>query len=200
MGRFTFPKIKKEMIETERLIIRPWQENDAEALFKYARDPAIGSIAGWPPHTSVENSLEIIRNVFSAPETFAVVLKETDEPVGCCGIIFSNSLHSADMQADEAEIGYWIGKPYWGQGLIPEAVKRLLSRCFNDLKLDTLWCGYYDGNDKSRRVCEKCGFKYHHTNHDIVSPLGDKRTEHFYRMTKEDYHAIHINRERQTDC
>lgn len=200
MGRFTFPKIKKEMIETERLIIRPWQENDAEALFKYARDPAIGSIAGWPPHTSVENSLEIIRNVFSAPETFAVVLKETDEPVGCCGIIFSNSLHSADMQADEAEIGYWIGKPYWGQGLIPEAVKRLLSRCFNDLKLDTLWCGYYDGNDKSRRVCEKCGFKYHPTNHDIVSPLGDKRTEHFYRMTKEDYHAIHINRERQTDC
>lgn len=200
MGRFTFPKIKKEMIETERLIIRPWQENDAEILFKYARDPAIGPIAGWPPHTSVENSLEIIRTVFSTPETYAVVLKETDEPVGCCGIMFSNSLHTADMQADEAEIGYWIGKPYWGQGLIPEAVKCLLSRCFNDLKLDTLWCGYYDGNDKSRRVCEKCGFKYHHTNHDIVAPLGDKRTEHFYRMTKEDYHAIHINRKRQTDC
>lgn len=180
------------MIETARLIIRPWQENDAEALFKYASDPAIGPIAGWPPHTSVENSLEIIRTVFSAPETYAVVLKEPNEPVGCCGIMFSNSLHTADMKQGEAEIGYWIGKPYWGQGLIPEAVKCLLSRCFNDLKLDTLWCGYYDGNDKSRRVCEKCGFKYHHTNHDIVSPLGNKRTEHFYRITKDDYHAIYI--------
>lgn len=187
------------MIKTERLILRSWREEDAEALYKYASDPGIGTIAGWPPHTSVENSLEIIRTVFSAPETYAAVLKETGEPVGCCGIMFSNSIHTADMKPSEAEIGYWIGKPYWGQGLMPESVKALLSRCFNDLGLDAVWCGYYEGNTKSKRVCEKCGFKYHHTNHDIVSPLGDRRTEHFYLMTKEDYHAIHINRERQTD-
>lgn len=185
------------MIETDRLILRPWREEDAEALYRYASDPDIGPIAGWPPHTCVENSLEIIRTVFSSPETYAVVLKETDEPVGCCGIMLSNSLHAAEMQMNEAEIGYWIGKPYWGQGLIPEAVKALLSRCFNDLELNAVWCGYYKGNDKSKRVCEKSVFKYHHTNHDIVSPLGDIRTEHFYLMTKEDYHAIHINRERQ---
>ena len=108
------------MIETDRLILRHWQETDAEALLRYASDPDIGPIAGWPPHTSVENSLEIIRTVFAAPETYAVVLKETNEPIGCCGIMFSNSLHTADMQPNEAEIGYWIGKPYWGQDLIPE--------------------------------------------------------------------------------
>ncbi len=190
MGRSAFPEIKKEMIETERLILRPWQENDAEALFKYARDPDIGPIAGWPPHTSVENSCEIIRTVFAAPETYAVVLKQTGEPIGCCGIMFADSLHSADMKDGEAEIGYWIGKPYWGQGLIPEAVKALLTRCFNELKLDAVWCGYYDGNTKSKRVCEKCGFKYHHTNSEVISPLGEKRTEHFYNMAKEDYNAI----------
>ena len=181
------------MIEAERLILRPWLESDAEALFKYARDPDIGPIAGWAPHTSVENSLEIIRTVFSAPETYAVVLKGTGCPVGACGIMFANGLHSAAMKPGEAEIGYWIGKPYWGQGLIPEAIKALLSRCFNELDLDAVWCGYYDGNIKSKRVCEKCGFKYHLTNHDILSPLGDKRTEHFYLMTKEDYHAIYIH-------
>lgn len=181
------------MIETERLILRPWQETEADLLFKYAGDPDIGPIAGWPPHTSVENSLEIIRTVFSAPETYAVVLKDTGEPVGSCGIMFSNSLHSATMKQSEAEIGYWIGKPYWGQGLIPEAVRALLSRCFNDLTLDAVWCGHYEGNSKSKRVCEKCGFKFHHTNRDILSPLGDKRTEHFYLMTKEDFHAIYIH-------
>ncbi len=174
-------------METQRLILRPWRDTDAEAMFKYASDPDIGPIAGWPPHTSVENSLEIIRTVFAAPETYAVVLKETGEPVGSCGIMFSNSLHTADMKQSEAEIGYWIGKPYWGQGLIPEAVGALLSRCFDDLALDAVWCGYYEGNTKSKRVCEKSGFKFHHTNNDIVSPLGDKRTEHFYIMTKEDY-------------
>jgi hypothetical protein BACCOPRO_02556 len=193
------------MIETERLILRPWEETDAEAMFKYASDPDIGPIAGWPPHTSVENSREIIRTVFAAPETYAVVQKATGEPVGSCGIMFSDGLHSAEMKPREAEIGYWIGKPYWGQGLIPEAVKALLARCFNDLHLDAAWCGYYDGNTKSKRVIEKCGFKFHHTNKDIVSPLGDIRTEHFYIMTKEDYRAVHttagitIRQERQGD-
>ena len=174
-------------MQTDRLILRPWQASDAESLYRYASDPDIGPIAGWPPHTSVGNSLEIIRTVFAAPEVYAVVLKNINEPVGSCGIMFSNSLHSADMTQDEAEIGYWIGKPYWGQGLIPEAVEALLSRCFNELGLDAVWCGHYDGNVKSKRVIEKCGFKYHHTNHETVSPLGDKRTEHFYRMTKDDY-------------
>lgn len=55
------------MMETERLILRPWREEDAGMLYKYASDPEIGPIAGWPPHTSVENSLEIIRTVFNAP-------------------------------------------------------------------------------------------------------------------------------------
>ena len=84
------------MIETKRLILRHWREDDAEALYKYASDPDVGPIAGWPPHTSPENSLEIIRTVFAAPETYAVVLKDTGEPIGCCGIMFANSLHAAD--------------------------------------------------------------------------------------------------------
>lgn len=180
------------MIETERLVLRPWLETDAEIMYRYANDPDIGPVAGWPPHTSVENSLEIIRTVFAAPETYAVVLKDTGEPVGSCGIMFSDGLHSAEMKQGEAEIGYWIGKLYWGQGLIPEAVKALLARCFNDLHLDAVWCGYYEGNTKSKRVCEKSGFKFHHTNKDIVSPLGDIRTEHFYIMTKEVYHALYL--------
>lgn len=186
------------MIETARLILRPWQENEAGYLFKYAGDPDIGPVAGWAPHTSVEHSLEIIRTVFSAPETYAVVLKETGEPVGSCGIMFADSLHSAAMRPGEAEIGYWIGKPYWGQWLIPEAVNALLERCFNELALDAVWCGYYDGNTKSKRVCEKCGFKYHHTNLDILSPLGDRRTEHFYIMTKDDYQALLFTKNNQT--
>ena len=172
-------------LTTSRLILRPWQESDAEALYKYAKDPAIGPVAGWSPHTSVENSLEIIRKVFTVPETYAVVLKETNEPVGSVGIMFGDSLHSAEMQAGEAEIGYWIGVPYWGQGLIPEAVRCLLKRCFENLGITAVWCGYYDGNVKSRRVMEKCGFRFHHTEEGKISPLG----EHFMKMTKEEWES-----------
>ena len=155
--------MKKDRLVTKRLILRAWQESDAESLYKYAQNPAIGPVAGWPPHTSVEDSLNVIRTVFAAPETYAAVLKETGEPVGSIGIMFGDGLHSAEMRPGEAEIGYWIGVPYWGQGLIPEAVRCLLKRCFEDLGMTAVWCGYYDGNVKSRRVMEKCGFRFHHT-------------------------------------
>ena len=98
----------KEIV-TERLVLRAWKESDAESLYKYARDPAIGPIAGWPPHTSVEDSLNVIRTVFSAPETYAVVLKETGEPVGSAGIMSGEGLHSAEMKVDEGEIGSYTG-------------------------------------------------------------------------------------------
>lgn len=169
-------------LDTKRLILRPWTEADAPELYKYAKDERIGPIAGWPPHTSVENSLEIIRTVFAVPETYAVVLKSTGKPVGSAGIMFKDNA-SAPLAKYEAEIGYWIGVPYWGQGLIPEAVRCLLRRCFADLGLRAVWCGYYDGNEQSKRVQEKCGFVYHHTGAPAPSPLGDVRVEHFTRLT-----------------
>ncbi|MDE5844657.1 MAG: GNAT family N-acetyltransferase [Muribaculaceae bacterium] len=175
------------IIKTQRLILRSWQTSDDQELFKYASDPDIGPIAGWSPHKSVEESREIIKTVFSAPETYAVVLKSTGKPVGCCGIMTADSLHSIEMQPTEAEVGYWIGKPYWGMGLIPEAVNALLNRAFNDLNIKTVWCGYYDGNTKSKRVIEKVGFRYDHTKENIQSPIGDIRTEHIYKMTSDNF-------------
>ena len=175
------------ILETGRLILRRWEEADAEELYQYAKDPAVGPIAGWPPHTSVENSRAIIRDVLTAPETYAVVLKETGKPVGSIGIMFGKN-GNAPMGEQEAEIGYWIGVPYWGQGLIPEAVRELLRRCFEDLNCTAVWCGYYDGNLKSKRVQEKCGFRYHHTEKDKLCELmGDIRTEHFTYLTKENW-------------
>lgn len=173
--------------ETQRLFLRPWQESDAEVLYKYAKDPRVGPIAGWPPHTGVENSLEIIKGVLSAPETYAVVDKLTNEPIGSIGLMTgkNSNLNIAD---DEAEIGYWIGVPFWGRGLIPEAVRALIEYGFENLRLTKIWCGYFDGNEKSRRAQEKCGFRYHHTNKDIKWELtGDIRTEHVTCLTKEEW-------------
>lgn len=181
-------------METQRLILRPWTEADTESLYKYAKDPAVGPIAGWTPHTSLENSREVIRNILSSPETYAVVLKETNEPVGSVGIMFVNDVHSADIQEGDAEIGYWIGVQHWGKGLIPEAVKCLLKRCFEELDIKRVWCGYYDGNIRSRRVMDKCGFKFHHTEENKVSPLGDVRTEHFTLLTKNEWNKLNRNK------
>lgn len=175
----------KMILETERLILRPWEDSDADDLYYYAKDPLVGPSAGWQPHTSVANSLEIIRDVLSRPETYAVVMKSTGKAVGSIGIMRKGYTDSPASET-EAEIGYWIGVPYWGQGLIPEAVREILRRCFDDLKLTGVWCGYYDGNTKSKRVQEKCGFVYHHTEKEKpCSQLNEVRTEHFSYISKE---------------
>lgn len=171
-------------IETDRLILRPWNEHDAESLFEYAKDPEVGPIAGWPVHTSVENSLEVINNVLSEPEVYAVCLKSDSIAIGSIGLMIGKK-SNLSLPDNEGEIGYWIGKPFWGQGLIPEAVRALIRHAFADMALDTLWCGYFDGNIKSKRCQEKCGFQYHHTNSDIFwAIMNDIRTEHITRLTK----------------
>lgn len=178
-------------LQTERLLLRAWQASDAESLYKYAQNPNVGPIAGWQPHTSIENSREIIKNVLSAEENYAVVLKETGETVGSIGLMTANTIHSAEIAEGECEIGYWIGEPFWGQGLIPEAVCELLRHAFEDLQFTAVWCGYYDGNEKSKRVQEKCGFVYHHTEYNKSVPLmNDFRTEHFTKILRKNWHKL----------
>lgn len=175
---------------TDRLLLRPWQESDAESLYQYAKDPQIGPIAGWPVHTSIENSKEIIKGVLSNDETYAVCLKEDNIAIGSIGLMRPNC-KEVEPKDNELEVGYWIGVPFWGNGYIPEAVARLQKYAFTELGCTALWCAYYDGNAKSKRVQEKCGFKYHHTEADKPCELmGDVRTEHFMYITKEDWLII----------
>ena len=175
------------VFETERLILRPWKEEDAESLYRYAKNPKVGPIAGWPVHTSVENSKEVIKNVLSADETYAVCLKDDNLAIGSIGLIPPAQSHTKAVDG-EIEVGYWIGVPFWGQGLIPEAVRALQKHVFTDLGCTAMWCGYYDGNEKSKRCQEKCGFMYHHTEENKPCALmGDVRTEHFTYLTKEQW-------------
>ncbi len=172
------------VLETERLILRPWTEDDAPELYRYAKDPRVGPAAGWPAHRDAENSRQVIRDVLSAPETYAIVLKSSGLPAGSIGF-HRNDLASDD---DEAELGYWIGVPYWGQGLVPEAGREMLRHAFEDLGLARVWCGYYDGNVRSKRVQEKLGFRYQWTSENVPVPqLGEVRRGYVNLLTKEEW-------------
>ncbi len=184
------------ILETKRLILRPWREEDAETLYAYAKDPEVGPPAGWPPHTSVENSLEIIQSVLSQPETYAVCLKD-GKPIGSIGLHLNGSTNMTNRD-DECELGYWIGKPFWGQGLIPEAARELLRYAFEMLGMRAVWCGYYEGNEKSKRVQEKLGFQYRYTTHGLdVKLMNERRTGHTNLMTKERWQKVELFREQK---
>ena len=175
------------ILETERLVLRPWEEADAESLYEYARDERVGPVAGWQVHTSVENSRKIIKAVLSVPENYAVCLKEDNRAIGCVGLTLGKN-SNLDLPENEGEIGYWIGVPFWGRGLIPEAVRELVRHAFVELNIHTLWCGYFDGNEKSKRAQEKCGFVYQRTDRDIHwRAMDDIRTEHITRLTRDEW-------------
>ena len=144
-------------METERLLLRPWQDSDAETLFKYASDPDVGPRAGWPPHKSVKESLELIRTVFNAEGMWAVIWKESGEPIGCVGYLPA-SASNLKIAEDHAEVGYWIARPYWGKGICTEALQMVIDYCFNEKEFTTLWGDYFPSNPASGRVMEKCGF------------------------------------------
>ena len=174
-------------LETERLILRRFEERDAEDVFAYAKDPDVGPIAGWPPHQSVEESLDVIRNVLNGPEAYAICLKSDERAIGAIELKLKGHTDFTERE-DECELGYWLGKPFWGQGIMPEAAREMLRHAFEDLGMRKVWCGYYDGNTKSRRVQEKVGFVYQWTTPDVDVPLmKEKRIGHVNALTREEW-------------
>jgi len=177
------------IIETERLILRRWTLDDAASLYEYAKDPEVGPIAGWPPHKSIEESRTIIENVFSGAECYAICEKENNIAIGAIELKLKDNTDKTDRD-DECELGYWLGKPYWGNGYMPEAARALMKRGFEELGMRTIWCAYYEGNYKSKRVQEKLGFEYHHTEKDVPVPLlNEVRIDNTNIMTKEHWES-----------
>lgn len=174
-------------LETTRLTLRPWRESDADALFRYAHDPDVGPRAGWAAHESVEESRRVIREVLAMPESYAIVLKRRagDLPVGAIALMFGAASDLA-RSSREAELGYWVGRPLWGQGVVPEAAAALLEHAFSDLRLDAVWASYYEGNEQSRRVQEKLGFVPDCIIESLPRPLlGDAARTHVNVLSRE---------------
>ena len=170
-----------DRIETERLILRPWREDDAGELFRWASDPEVGPCAGWPPHKDVEDSRNVLRTILIKPDTWAVTLRGSDEPVGSIGF-FPTDYGEGEKQP---EIGYWIARPLWGKGYIPEAVRALVGLCFAD-GAEAVWCAHYVRNMRSRRVIEKCGFVFRGEKETRMQ-TGETRLCRYYSIRREDW-------------
>ncbi|MCM1333269.1 MAG: GNAT family N-acetyltransferase [Bacteroides sp.] len=146
------------MIETERLILRPWREDDADDLFRYASDERVSKMALWQCHTSVEMSREVITQFFMPyKDTFAMTLREIGEVIGCIGLVPMGEEHYPASE-NEREVGYWIGYPHWNKGLTTEALKSFMQYCGNKTELHSILLTTDSRNKGSQRVAEKCGF------------------------------------------
>lgn len=176
-----------ERLETDRLSLRQWREEDSSNLYEYAKSDLVGPNAGWKPHKNEEESKEIIKMFIESNDVYAIVLKSENKVIGSIGL-HDKIIDIKQCDLKQREIGYVLNPAYWGNGYVPEAVKRLLDYGFNELDLDLIWCGHYDFNSKSKRVNEKCGFKYKLTRDEEIKLLDNKKVKIlYYNISKEEY-------------
>ena len=153
--------ISPVVLETDRLILRGWQERDIDDFFEYASVDGVGEMAGWRHHDTMETTHKILQAFISEKNVFAVVYKENEKVIGSVG------LHESWTNGDERfqnlkvkEIGYVLSREYWGRGLMPEAGRAVMAFCFDRCGLEALTCGHFETNLQSKRVIEKCGFSF----------------------------------------
>ena len=147
------------VLTTDRLTLRPWRESDLSDLYEYARVDGVGQMAGWNPHRDMEESRAILHSFIRHRKTFA--LEYQGKVIGSLGVEeYSEENYPELENLRGREIGYVLSRDYWGMGLMPEAVKAVITWLFSETGLDFLICGHFDHNARSRRVVEKCGFRY----------------------------------------
>lgn len=180
-------KTKMKTLITDRLILREWKESDYMDLHEYAKSELVGPDAGWPPHKTEEESKEIIKMFIKDNDVYAIVLKSENKVVGSIGL-HNRTQDESLSDLEQREIGYVLNPKYWGKGIVPEAVNCLIEYGFNELNLDLLWCGHHDYNYKSKRVNEKCGFKYRLQKNEKLKLLNNKEVSVlYYCISKSDY-------------
>lgn len=144
-------------IETERLLLRPITMEDAGDIFEYSKNPHVGSNAGWKPHGNIEETIEIMKMIFINQDgIFGIILKSNKKLIGIVGVMLDpkRQNHKAYM------LGYSLAEPYWGQGIMTEAVMETIKYGFSQMDLDLISAYCYPENERSKRILKKCGFKY----------------------------------------
>lgn len=144
-------------LETVRLLIRPFQEEDADAFFACCQNPNLGNNAGWAPHKTIEESRKILQDVFIGQENiWAMILKDAQQLIGSIGIVPDPKRENPQVRM----LGYWLDEAHWGKGYMTEAVQAILNYGFNELQLSLITANCYPHNKRSQQVLERNGFIY----------------------------------------
>lgn len=146
-------------LETERLILRKLVPQDERDVFEYASDPEVSKFTFWNAHKSIEDSRNFINSVLEKyirdeAGEWGIVLKENSKVIGSLGL-----LH-LDTKNRLVQMGYVLSRHYWGKGIMPEAVKRVLKFGFEEMELNRIECYHLLPNEKSGRVMQKAGMSF----------------------------------------
>lgn len=153
-----------QRIETDRLILRRYVIEDADAMYKnWASDSEVTKFLTWQPHSSVEVSRSIIENWLKEYSNkkyyqWAIVLKDNgNEPIGDISVVQMNE------DISMVHIGYCLGRAWWRRGIMSEALKAVMDFMFDTVEVNRVEARHDPRNPNSGKVMQKCGMKYEGT-------------------------------------
>lgn len=181
-------EINDLVLETPRLRLRRFCQEDLADLYAYASTPGVGEMAGWKHHESLEETRRVLTDFICKNEVFALQERESGRVIGSLGVHVCQEPLPPGLSAGQVrEIGYVLAKPYWGQGLMPQAVGVVVDYLFTKTDLQALLCGHFDFNRQSRRVIEKCGFVFWQTYRYDARQIGKILDGRVYLLTRQAY-------------
>ena len=176
-----------KILETDRLVLRPFVREDAQSMFdNWASDPEVTKFLSWPTYKSIADAhwiLDIWLKAYERPDFYqwAIVLKELGQPIGSISVV------NSDDRVDMAEIGYCIGRSWWGCGIMPEALRTVLDYLFNEVGMQRIEAGHDPNNPASGAVQRKCGLKYEGTFRRRIRSNQGITDVAWYSILKEEY-------------
>jgi ribosomal-protein-alanine N-acetyltransferase len=180
------------ILSTERLKLRRFKLSDLNDLYEYAKNPNVGPNAGWAYHKSKNESILQLTSFIKSKEVWAIELKEDSKVIGSVGLHQDKKRENPKARM----IGYAINEDYWGRGYATEAVKRFIEYSFDNLKLDILSVYHYSYNERSKRVIDKCGFKFEGLlRASSMSQNGDVYEDMCYSLLEIEYRELVFKKE-----
>lgn len=156
--REVFLDVSNIELRTERLLLRPFRQEDLDDFYRYARVDGVGQPAGWIPHENKDETQFFLDSFIKGKRAFAIVLD--GKVIGSITIEIPHHLKAEYVKGKKVRaLGYSLAKDRWGQGLMPEVVEAVLEYLFEEVKLDLVIGSYIPTNERSKRVLEKCGFE-----------------------------------------
>lgn len=178
-------------MEHNRIFLRPWTSQDLDDLFLYSQDEELAIQAGWLPPKNIGDSQYALEEIYKSWGFYAIVSKENNHVIGSVTLLIGESSNFSIPDTD-GELSFWLGRPYWGQGIMAEAIELMLEFAFLDQELDVVWCGCFEENLRSRRLQEKCGFQFAYRIDQVNTFASRNKSECVMRMDFATYERIYL--------
>ncbi len=169
-------------LELKTCVIRPWQAGDEESLARHANNYGIWRNVRnrFPYPYSMDDAREWIRLAGEEDPQLNFAIVVGGEAVGGIGLVLKDDIYRC-----AAEIGYWLGEEFWGQGIMTEAARALTGWAFENFDLSRIYAGVLEWNPASMRVLEKAGYQFEARLRKAIIKEGQVMDELIYAVVRE---------------